>query len=319
MKLFIQSEEVRPEELILLTEEDPDIPYISITDSERAKDIFVKNASSQQWLTLRKDGELQACLQINKASWDSKVTGIQSAKIAYFLLKKNADQSFILHFLEAALLHAKDEGIHYLTGRFNPDSAKPMLLQQAGFQVLEGIITFFMEISKFQTDEPELPEGFDIQSVEKKDLAELKDLASKNLRGGRFHIEPIIPDLRADFLHRIWIKNAVLGQAAEKVYICRHSSREIAGFVTLKRDRTSVLYLGEPGLAVLDLLAVSSKYRGRGLGRALTQQALIWARENRFPILTVTTQISNSAAIRTYTGVGMKFFSSQFTFRKLLF
>lgn len=58
--------------------------------------------------------------------------------------------------------------------------------------------------------------------------------------------------------------------------------------------------------ALIDDLVVAPKYRGQGVGRQLIQQCITWAREKRFPGVTLETQDINVPACRLYKSCGFE-------------
>jgi ribosomal protein S18 acetylase RimI-like enzyme len=58
--------------------------------------------------------------------------------------------------------------------------------------------------------------------------------------------------------------------------------------------------------AYVDDLAVNPDYRGKGIGRALLEQGIAWARENNFPGVMLETQDDNVPACALYQNCGFK-------------
>ena len=60
------------------------------------------------------------------------------------------------------------------------------------------------------------------------------------------------------------------------------------------------------GYAYIDDIAVEPEYRGEGIGRALIQRAIEWAKEKGFPGLMLETQDNNVPACRLYARCGFQ-------------
>lgn len=60
------------------------------------------------------------------------------------------------------------------------------------------------------------------------------------------------------------------------------------------------------GYAYVEDLAVDVSYRRQGLGRALIQRAIAWAREKNLPGVMLETQDNNAAACRLYENCGFE-------------
>jgi streptothricin acetyltransferase len=58
--------------------------------------------------------------------------------------------------------------------------------------------------------------------------------------------------------------------------------------------------------AYIDDIAVEPKYRGHGVGRALIERAIEWARSNGLPGMMLETQDNNVAACRLYERCGFE-------------
>ena len=58
--------------------------------------------------------------------------------------------------------------------------------------------------------------------------------------------------------------------------------------------------------ACIDTIAVDSKYRNQGVGRALIKQAIEWAKKKSFPGLMLETQDNNSTACLFYESCGFE-------------
>ncbi len=60
------------------------------------------------------------------------------------------------------------------------------------------------------------------------------------------------------------------------------------------------------GYAYIDDISVEPDYRGEGIGRALIEHAIAWAKEKGFPGLMLETQDNNVAACRLYARCGFE-------------
>lgn len=73
---------------------------------------------------------------------------------------------------------------------------------------------------------------------------------------------------------------------------------ELAGEIRLRKNWN--------GYAYLDSIAVDSKHRNQGVGRALMNQAIEWAKTKGLPGLMLETQNNNVTACRFYESCGFK-------------
>ena len=60
------------------------------------------------------------------------------------------------------------------------------------------------------------------------------------------------------------------------------------------------------GYAYIDDVAVDAKHRGQGVGHALIERVIEWAKERKFPGLMLETQNNNVAACKLYASCGFE-------------
>jgi dTDP-4-amino-4,6-dideoxy-D-galactose acyltransferase len=126
----------------------------------------------------------------------------------------------------------------------------------------------------------------------------LRQLARSNHRITRFYADPNFPDERCDDLYETWIARSLEGWAAA-VLVVEHEGGP-AGYVSCHELES------EPGSGSIGLIGVAAGAQGRGLGRALVEGAVVWARERRLERMTVVTQARNVAALRTFEACGFR-------------
>ena len=84
----------------------------------------------------------------------------------------------------------------------------------------------------------------------------------------------------------------------DKTIFLAYVDQEIAGQVRVTKSWND--------FALIDDFAVDVKFRRRGVGRALIQRSIAWARERGFPGLTLETQDINVPACRLYASCGFE-------------
>jgi ribosomal protein S18 acetylase RimI-like enzyme len=230
----------------------------------------------------------------------------------------------------AELHHA---GCRYIFVRTDGRGMKGRVLQQLGFIVFDGVISFGLPVGycdeillknsglsahKLQTGNPlfEISNELSISQALPQEANEIANLAADTLTQGRFYSDPVIPRDRAEHLHREWVRNSLSGKIAETVLVLRQA-KQILGFVTIKLDRKTAGILLDPGIASIDLIAVSQDAQGQGFGQYLTYAAALWCVQKNIPYLQVATQLWNHAAIRCYTRVGFEYIATALSLRHL--
>ncbi|MDH5189734.1 MAG: GNAT family N-acetyltransferase [Gammaproteobacteria bacterium] len=123
---------------------------------------------------------------------------------------------------------------------------------------------------------------------------ELISLGIQSGKYSRFRIDPSFPDDMCDKLYKCWLIRSVHKEIAWKVLVVKEDDN-LLGMITLglKNDR------GDIGL-----LAVSSKARGKGIGKCLVMEAGKFFFEHRYINTQIVTQRANMAACRLYESCG---------------
>lgn len=186
-------------------------------------------------------------------------------------------------------------------------------VESAGFQLIDGIQTFGCRLDRARLAPPG---GVSARQLEPADIDEACAIARSAYRYDRFHSDPVIDPHRADALHESWVRNSCLGKAADGVVVavdCGH----VAGFVTCKIDHAAREHTGS-AIGTIVLIATSSESRGKGIGLAVTIEALNWFREQGAGFVEVGTQITNVAAARLYEKAGFRYLGATLTYRRLL-
>lgn len=124
----------------------------------------------------------------------------------------------------------------------------------------------------------------------------LRALARENHRITRFYADPKFPDERCDDLYETWIARSLEGWA-DAVFVAELDGRP-AGYVSC--------HALEWGWGSIGLIGVAPQAQGQGLGRALVEGAIVWARERGLERVTVVTQGRNVAALRTFEACGLR-------------
>lgn len=124
------------------------------------------------------------------------------------------------------------------------------------------------------------------------DLEALVPIARTSFTTTRFFFDPRFPHERCEALYEEWLVGSVGGRLADAVLVAELDG-SAAGFVTCRQG-------GEPGTGEIGLLAAGAQAHGRGLGDALTGDALRWFADQGMRQAAVATQGRNAASQRLY-------------------
>ncbi|MEQ8601989.1 MAG: GNAT family N-acetyltransferase [Marivibrio sp.] len=185
----------------------------------------------------------------------------------------------------AAVTAAKVFGVQLIVARLDPVQD----LSPFGFRRVETLVTYEGAL------DPQTAELEGVRRGEPSDAGACADIAVQVFTHDRWHADPQIPNAAADAFKRAWVENDVRGRA-DTVLIAEGAGGGVDGFVlALERERT----------AIVDLIAVSPRAQGRGVGRRLLRAlAAECGQRRRFG--RAGTQETNLAAARLYESAGWR-------------
>lgn len=160
--------------------------------------------------------------------------------------------------------------------------------QVAGFRVVDTTIT--LETSGL----PDAgPRDTTVRFARPEDASGVEAVAREGFAYSRFHLDPHIQKTTADEIKAQWAGNYFKGARGDHMVVVERE-RHIAGFLQL-------LATGD-GVLTIDLVAVSSAHRRRGLAAAMIRHAAhACAGTQR---LRVGTQAANVGSLRLYQSLG---------------
>lgn len=251
--------------------------------------------------------------------WDSRLFGFPAARLDWLVARGDYQEACQVkrELLSRLLRGCRDSGVKHFTARADAgDLSTIHSLQQAGFDLIDGIQTFGLCLTGKNHFFKPPDETFQVGLFEPWQLQGVLEIARSAYQFDRFHSDPALPKQLADRIHEEWLRNSCSGAAADAVFVVT-TGRQVLGFVTLRLDRT-MRELAGFRLATIVLVATASDWRGKGIGRMATQGALHWLSGQGIDHVQIGTQLSNTAAARLYEGCGFRLLAASLTFRKLL-
>lgn len=121
---------------------------------------------------------------------------------------------------------------------------------------------------------------------------ELLETVLESGKYSRFNLDKRIPNNKFEELYTIWMNNGIEEKQGSKVYVITNSSYKIDGFIQLKIVATEKVSI--------ELIAVATNARGKGVASQLLKDATKITLHNNIPILEVVTQDQNIAATKLY-------------------
>lgn len=240
--------------------------------------------------------------------WDSEQFGIPAARLD--LLEASGSYSDARahnrELLNTVLAQCREGGIRHLSARVDTgDLAAIAALEEAGFELIDGIQTFRLRIRGNL-----MPAPSGTRLFEPRDLPEVLEIGRTAFIFDRFHADPALPPVVADRVNECWTRNCCLGIAAEAVVVAQEEGR-VASYVTCQADR-------QASIGIIILVATAVWARGRGAARRASSAALHWFGGQGLEAVEVGTQLRNIPAARLYEGLGFRLTRTSLTFRKVL-
>jgi len=174
---------------------------------------------------------------------------------------------------------------------------KVSALEKLGFHVVDTALTFEKAVSKRNS----LVGNCALRFAKLADRKSVMEIAEKNFRYSRFHLDPQIDKSLAGRIKSEWAGNYFTGKRGDQMVVATEGER-VVGF-------NQILH-GQNGTLVIDLIAVDSVVRRRGVA-----QDMIAYSENEsgaFSKIRVGTQAANVASVRLYEKLGFRLIGSQY-------
>lgn len=185
----------------------------------------------------------------------------------------------------------------YATLRFSAyDYALTHALEENGFLLVDSTIEMSAVLPI------ELHKDKNIRESESGDKDAILDIASSIFMHNRFFNDPKISKAEAQTIYKTWTENCLKGETADKVYVYEEGS-EILGYLAIKNN------------GHIELIGVSKKAQGKGVGKKLTQFALHRFTDIGLDTAELETQATNIPAIRVYASCGYKMTGLSHTYR----
>jgi dTDP-4-amino-4,6-dideoxy-D-galactose acyltransferase len=223
---------------------------------------------------------------VEAAPFETEGFGMKMGKLTA-LRAESATREDLLRQL---LAKAAAEGYRHLSCRLPASELDLILaLQTLGFRLVDGSVTFARPAEAFDVD---VDSAAPIGPAEAGDLATLREIAAKAFTHSRFVSDPSLDKGQARALLGQWIENDLKGRA-DAVLVARENGVPV-GFCACLRAAE---------VAVIDLIAVGERQRGKGIGDALVRATLSHYR----PVcktVQVGTQLANIGALRLYARCG---------------
>lgn len=240
--------------------------------------------------------------------WDSEQFSIPAARLDLL----DASGSYAearaqkRELLASVLDECRGAGIGHLSARVDTGDVTTIhALEEAGFELIDGILTFLLSLSGNHTAMPPGTRLFDAR-----DLPQVLEIGRTAFIVDRFHADPALSTAVADQVNENWTRNCCLGIAADAVVVAEEEKR-VVSYVACRADP-------EAGHGIIILVATAEWARGRGAARRASSAAIHWFATQGVDAIEVGTQLRNIPAARLYESLGFRMTRTSLTFRKVL-
>ncbi|MBZ5630763.1 MAG: GNAT family N-acetyltransferase [Acidobacteriia bacterium] len=240
--------------------------------------------------------------------WDTEQFGVAAARLDLLEAFGSYDEARIRKrgLLRSVLDKCREAGIRHLSARVDTgDFSTIHALEEAGFELIDGIQTFLLALNGNHASAPSGTRLFEAE-----DLPEVLEIGRTAFIFDRFHADSALSPAVADRVNESWTRNCCLGVAADAVVVAEEEDR-VASYVTCRADR-------QERRGIIILVATAEWARGRGAARRASTAALRWFAEQGMAAVEVGTQLRNIPAARLYESLGFRLTRTSLTFRKVL-
>src|SRR5262249_41959930 len=194
----------------------------------------------------------------------------------------------------AVLEQCREAGVRHLSARIGTgDFATTHALEEAGFELIDGIQTFSLALQAHHASPVAGTRLF-----QPGDLPEVLEIGRTAFSFARFHADPALSPAVADQVNETWTRNCCLGTAADAVVVAEEEGR-IASYVTCKADQNT-------RTGTIILVATAAWARRRGAAYRASSAALQWFATQGLETAEVGTQLRNIPAARVYESLGFR-------------
>jgi ribosomal protein S18 acetylase RimI-like enzyme len=241
-------------------------------------------------------------------TWDSERFGMSAARLDKLEAhgcypEARASKA---ELLRSVIVECRSAGVRHLSARVDTgDLSAIHALEQAGFELIDGIQTFKISLNGNLAAPLCSTRLFELQ-----DLPEIVEIGRTAFVFDRFHTDPALPADVGAQSNESWTRNCCLGIAADAVVVAEVDGR-VASYVACREDR-------ETGYGVIVLVATAEWARRRGAAHSASSGALRWFAAQGLSTVEVGTQLRNVPAARLYENLGFRLVRTSLTFRRLL-
>lgn len=200
-------------------------------------------------------------LGVKLSKWDEEHFGFKMANLQVFAVPhQGAQETTFQSLIVRAIVFLKKEGVKFVSSRVNGDSLCALhALENLGFRYYDNVIWPIAETQNIEGNSK-------IRLIESNEVDEIKSLAENfQFSRGHYYCDDKFDKSKVDAMYPKWIDTTI--KNSEPVSVIE-SNGIIAGFFAFKLDDELFRFTGYK-YGRLKLLALNSKFRGKGVGTEL--------------------------------------------------
>ena len=231
-------------------------------------------------------------------SWDTSFFGLKIARLVPERLTES-----IVKYANMQCEYWEIDCLYYLSDCHHASSTQ--LAEKYGFHFVDIRLTFEYNLQKQELLEDQSV-SYIIRSSALKDIPQLRNIARNSYIHSRYYFDQSFPQDRLEAFYTEWIEKSCYGYA--DIVLVAIEKDTVLGYITC--------HIVSDFVGSIQLVGVSEKARGKGVGKAIVNAALDWFLQHGIQEVEVVTQGRNYTAQRLYQRCGFVTKSTQLWYHK---
>jgi len=256
--------------------------------------------------------EIRAVSVSRALDWDSGFFGVPMGRIEHVL---RSDAEALPETIGRTVDALRNRQVRHLSARVDVEDIELLTAFEAnGFRLMDALVTYTTRPRK----EPprSVREVGAIREFRPDDAPELLSITEEAYRGyrGRFHLDPQLPNDRADAFYVEWARQCLSGAMADMIFVSTGVEGRLLGYLAFRR-REPVSSAG--GVPVFGGGLGACRADAPGAYAGLIRTGTLWAHEHD-GVAECQTQNYNFPVIRVYEAVGAHYVRAEYTLHRWL-